>query len=283
MSVSVDSIPLENVGFGTQNMFKSEIFIQQNPTVDILVMEEPENNLSHTNMSVLVSKLARNTGKQLFVSTHSSYVANKLGLNHLHLVGNGIVTPLSGLEQDTYNYFLKLPGYNTLRLLLANNVILVEGPADELIVQRAYLDEYGRLPIEDGIDVIAVGGVAFKRYCELAMLVEKKISIITDNDGDVSTVQARYAEYGEGVALFIDEDNDHNTLEPSVLAANIHQYEAFRDIVYHGAGKDKVTPDQLQSFMTKNKTEWSMRVFQNDSNISYPGHIRRAIGCVDDE
>ena len=141
-------------------------------------MEEPENNLSHTNMSVLVSKLARNTGKQLFISTHSSYVANKLGLNHLHLVGNGIVTPLSGLEQDTYNYFLKLPGYNTLRLLLANNVILVEGPADELIVQRAYLDEYSRLPIEDGIDVIAVGGVAFKRYCELAMLVEKKISII---------------------------------------------------------------------------------------------------------
>jgi predicted ATP-dependent endonuclease of OLD family len=283
MSVSVDSIPLENVGFGTQNMFKSEIFIQQNPTVDILVMEEPENNLSHTNMSVLVSKLASNPGKQLFVSTHSSYVANKLGLNHLHLVGNGIVTPLSGLEQDTYNYFLKLPGYNTLRLLLANNVILVEGPADELIVQRAYLDEYGRLPIEDGIDVIAVGGVAFKRYCELAKLVQKKISIITDNDKDASAVQARYAEYGEVVALFIDGDNDHNTLEPSVLAANIHQYETFRDIVYHGAGKDKVTPDQLQSFMTKNKTEWSMRVFQSNSNIAYPRHIRRAIGCVDDE
>ncbi len=48
-------------------------------------------------------------------------------------------------------------------------------------------------------------------------------------------------------------------------------------------GKDKITPDQLQSFMTKNKTEWSMRVFQSGSNISYPAHIRRAIGCVDDE
>lgn len=283
MSVSVDSIPLENVGFGTQNMFKSEIFIQQNPTVDILVMEEPENNLSHTNMSILVSKLARNTGKQLFVSTHSSFVANKLGLNHLHLVGNGIVIPLSNLDQDTYNYFLKLPGYNTLRLLLANNVILVEGPADELIVQRAYHDEYGRLPIEDGIDVIAVGGVAFKRYCELAMLIEKKVSIITDNDNNASEVKERYAEFGDIVALFIDEDNEHNTLEPSVFAANAHQFETFRDIVYHGAGKDKITPDQLQSFMTKNKTEWSMRVFQSESNISYPIHIRRAIGCVDDE
>lgn len=283
MSVSVDAIPLENMGFGTQNMFKSEIFIQQNPSVDILVMEEPENNLSHANMSILVSKLARNARKQLFVSTHSSFVANKLGLNNLHLVGKGIVIPLSNLKQDTYNYFLKLPGYNTLRLLLANNVILVEGPADELIVQRAYLDEYGRLPIEDGIDVIAVGGVAFKRYCELAILIEKKVSIITDNDKNASEVKERYAEFGDVVALFIDEDNDHNTLEPSVFAANTHQYETFRDIVYHGADKDIITPDQLQSFMTKNKTEWSMRVFQSDSSISYPAHIRRAIGCVDDE
>lgn len=283
MSVSVDTIPLENMGFGTQNMFKAEIFIQQNPLVDILVMEEPENNLSFTNMSVLVSRLARNTGKQLFVSTHSSYVANKLGLNHLHIVGNGIVTPLSGLKQDTYDYFLKLPGYNTLRLLLANNVILVEGPADELIVQRAYLDEYGKLPIEDGVDIIAVGGIAFKRYCELAMLIGKKISVITDNDENVSTVRKRYTEYGDVVDLFIDEDETHNTLEPSVLAANIYQYDAFRNIVYRGTDKDKVTPEQLQHFMIKNKTEWSMRVFQSDYKISYPKHIRCAIGCSNDE
>lgn len=283
MSVSVDSIPLENVGFGTQNMFKSEIFLQQNPSVDILIIEEPENNLSYTNMSILVSKLSRDTGKQLFLSTHSSFVANKLGLNHLHLVGNNLITPMSGLKPDTYNYFLKLPGYNTLRLLLANDVILVEGPADELIVQRAYFDKHGKLPIEDGIDVIAIGGVAFKRYCELAMLVEKKVSIITDNDKDASAVKARHAEYGENVSLFIDEDNSHNTLEPSVLAANMDHYETFRGIIYNGADKDSITPDQLQSFMTKNKTEWSMRVFQSNPNISYPVHIRRAIGCTDDE
>ena len=143
MSISLDGIPLENSGFGTQNMFKSEIFLLQNTDVDILIIEEPENNLSYSNMSILISKLSDSNGKQLFISTHSSFVANKLGLQCLHLVANARTTPFKSLSSDTYNYFLKLPGYNTLRILLANKAILVEGPADELILQRAYIDTGG--------------------------------------------------------------------------------------------------------------------------------------------
>lgn len=45
MSVSLDGIPLENSGFGTQNMFKAELFLLQNTDVDILIIEEPETNL----------------------------------------------------------------------------------------------------------------------------------------------------------------------------------------------------------------------------------------------
>jgi predicted ATP-dependent endonuclease of OLD family len=36
------------------------------------------------------------------------------------------------------NILNKLPGYDTLRLILCNKAILVEGPSDELIVQKAY-------------------------------------------------------------------------------------------------------------------------------------------------
>ena len=116
MSISLDGIPLENSGFGTQNMFKSEIFLLQNSDVDILIFEEPENNLSYANMSILISKLSESSEKQLFISTHSSFVANKLGLQHLHLVANNSTTPFKALKKDTYDYFLKLPGYNTLRI-----------------------------------------------------------------------------------------------------------------------------------------------------------------------
>ena len=64
---------------------------------------------------------------------------------------------LADLLPDTKDYFMKLPGYNTLRLILSSKTILVEGPSDELIVQKAYKKKYGKLPLEDGVDVISVG------------------------------------------------------------------------------------------------------------------------------
>ena len=142
-------------------------------------------------MAILVKKLS-NCGKQIFISTHSSFVANKLSLNNLHLVANKTVTPLKDLSKDTYEFFMKLSGYNTLRLLLSNAIILVEGPADELIIQRAYLDYKNNLPIEDGVDIMAIGGVAFKRYCELAKLIGKRITVVTDNDGMSDSIDNRY-------------------------------------------------------------------------------------------
>jgi len=278
MSISLDGIPLENSGFGTQNMFKSEIFLLQNTDVDVLIIEEPENNLSYANMSILISKLSESAGKQVFISTHSSFVANKLGLQHLHLVAKNKTVPFKALEKNTYDYFLKLPGYNTLRILLANSVILVEGPADELIVQRAYMDNYGKLPIEDGIDVVAVDSLAFQRYCELALLINKELTVVTDNDGDVSVVRERYKKYGDLVTLCVESDNSLNTLEPSVLSANEDSFEEFRSIIYHGKDITKRDVESLKSFMIANKTEWSMRVFTSEQKIKYPLYILKAIG-----
>lgn len=279
MSLSLDEIPFENTGFGTQNMVKSEMFLQQKSDVDILIIEEPENNLSFTNMSILISNLSKNGDKQLFISTHSSFVANRLGLNHLHLVANATIKPFNNLSKETYEYFLKLPGYNTLRLLLANKVILVEGPADELIVQRAYIDMYGRLPIEKGIDVMSIGGVAFKRYCELAKLIDKTITVVTDNDGRNSDVlEENYKEYSDILKLCYEKNNSLTTLEPSVLSANKDNFDVFKKIVYKGQDVESQNYDDICKFMEKNKTEWSMRVFQSDKKIKYPEYISRTIG-----
>lgn len=281
MSISLDGIPLENSGLGTQNMFKSEIFLLQNSDVDILIIEEPENNLSYANMSVLISKLSESKEKQLFISTHSSFVANKLGLQYLHLVANNGIIPFKMLSQDTYDYFLKLPGYNTLRILLANHAILVEGPADELIVQRAYIDNYGKQPIEAGIDVVTVDSLAFQRYCELSSLIKKPITIVTDNDGNVQKVKERYKKYGELVTLCVESDNSLNTLEPSVLAVNLDNFEEFKVIVYYGKDIESRDIESIKNFMLGNKTEWSMRVLTSKKRIKYPTYILEAIGIAD--
>lgn len=116
LPVHLTSIPLDNAGFGTQNMVKTEMFMQQNVDVDILIIEEPENNLSYTNMSILISRLSENTNKQIFISTHSSFVANKMGLQNIHLVDDGNTKPFKELSKATYNYFIKLPGFNTAQV-----------------------------------------------------------------------------------------------------------------------------------------------------------------------
>lgn len=152
MAISIDTIPFEQIGFGTQNTIKVELAIAHDAEeVNMILMEEPENCLSHTNMARLVHRVSSTEGKQIFISTHSSFVANKLNLGNLLLVEKGEVKPFRDLPADTISYFKKLPGYDTLRLVLAEKVVLVEGPTDDLIIQRAYKDKKAVFHVKMGL------------------------------------------------------------------------------------------------------------------------------------
>lgn len=281
MAITVDTIPFEQIGFGTQNTIKVELAIQKGTEhVNIILMEEPENCLSHTNMAKLVHRIASTKGKQVFISTHSSFVANKLNLGNLLLVEHGLVTPFRNLPTATVGYFKKLPGYDTLRLVLAEKVILVEGPTDDLIIQRAYFDKTKCLPADKGIDIIAVDSLAFKRYCDIAIILKKKIAVVTDNDGDVAVnIKEKYADYLSSpyIQFFYEANETLRTIEPSVLAVNCDECDNplpdFVDIIsVNGSlsGRDKAG---ILGFMIKNKSEWALRVFDALGCIQFPKYI----------
>ncbi|HHH8604732.1 TPA: ATP-dependent endonuclease, partial [Streptococcus pyogenes] len=118
------------------------------------------------------------------ISTHSSFVLNKLGLENLILLSNKKSSKITNLSSGTEKYFKAVSGYDTLRVLLCDKAILVEGPSDELIIQRAYKDKYGKLPIFNGIDIISVG-TSFLRFLELGDKLDLNLYVVTDNDGDV--------------------------------------------------------------------------------------------------
>ena len=284
MSVIVESIPFENIGFGTQNSIKIELAIKKSKDqVNLIMMEEPENNLSYTNMTKLIDHVIESEGKQVFISTHSSYIANKLNLGNIFLLHNGKIESMSKLPDDTKRYFKKLPGYDTLRAVLAEKIILVEGPTDELIIQRAYLDEYGRLPMDDGIDVIVVDSLAFKRYCDIAVLLKKKMVIVTDNDGNIQkNINDKYSDYiGESNLIFVHEKNeDLNTIEPSVLEVNCKNgkpTELFKEVVSKKNSMKNKSKQEVLDFMKNNKAEWALRVFDSENKINYPEYIKDAI------
>lgn len=194
----LENIPFSNVGDGTKSIITAELALSKSKDgqKDVILLEEPENHLSHTRLSMFLDDAKKRCGDmQLVVTTHSSFVANKLNLNNLILLNGDESTSFTDLQEDTSRFFMKAPGYNTLRVLLCRASILVEGNADELVVQRAYLDSYGRLPIQDGIDVISVGGTTFLRFLEIAQKIEKDTVVVTDNDGNVKALRSKYKDY----------------------------------------------------------------------------------------
>ena len=284
MSLVVDDIPFEHIGFGTQNIIKIDLALRNaEKQANVVMMEEPENNLSFSNMTHLVKHILEADGKQVFISTHSSYIANKLDLGNVILVRNGTVKQYSSLPYDTKKYFTKLPGYDTLRFVLSSRVILVEGPTDDLIIQRAYKDEYGHLPADDGIDIIAVESLAFKRFADIANLINKDVVIVTDNDGNIEkSIIKKYDGYRErkNLHFYYEIDEKLNTIEPSVLEVNCEDGQptgVFKTIISKDGSLESRDYDGILNYMKKNKTEWALRVFEADDCIKYPQYIQNVI------
>jgi len=281
----IEDVPFHYIGKGEQCIVKTRLALssKKNSEATVLLIEEPENHLSHSKLNQLISDISTdNSGKQVIITTHSSFVANKLGLDHLILLRGIRVTRIKGLKAS--DFFHKLPGYDTLRLVLAKKSILVEGDCDELIIQRAYMDaNNGKLPIDDEIDVISVG-TAFLRFLELAKALKIPVVVATDNDGRIDKLEKKYADY-EGIdhikicydpeidtgdLVIGDKAFNYNTLEPKLLKAN--SLKLFNRLF----GTDHEL-DNLHKYMLNKKTECALTIFSSDNKITYPQYILDAI------
>jgi len=143
----LDDIPLTLIGKGEQTAVKIKLAMESFDNCHLFLIEEPENHLSHTNLNKLIGRVAtRLEDRQLIITTHSSFVLNKLGIENTLLFDGTNGVRLNDLPPSTEAYFRKLPGHDTLRMILSSRTILVEGPSDELVVQKAFLQLHGRMP-----------------------------------------------------------------------------------------------------------------------------------------
>jgi len=156
----LDDVPFHYIGKGEQCIVKTGLALahKKSKEANLILLEEPENHLTHSKLNQLTNNIKEeHQDKQIIISTHSSFVANKMGLDNLILLNDSKTIRLNDLKLETKSFFEKIAGYDTLRLILCKKAILVEGDSDELVLQKAYmLENSGKLPIEDGIDVISV-------------------------------------------------------------------------------------------------------------------------------
>ena len=182
----VNNIPFSMSGQGQQAAIKISLAMsRQSERATFVMVEEPENHLTYTSLTTLLHRIESLAGEhqQLFITTHSSFVINRLGLDGLHLLGSGNPCKINEMDPGTVSYFQKLPGYDTLRMVLASKIVLVEGPSDEIIFERIFQDVYSHRPMELGIDVISLRGLSFRRCLELCAALDKTVAAIRDNDG----------------------------------------------------------------------------------------------------
>lgn len=290
----MENIPFQYIGKGEQCYIKTNLALLHNKSQEasLILLEEPENHLSHSKLNSLLKNIKDNVSnnKQIIITTHSSFVANKMLLNNIIIINNNSNTNFKKLSEQTFNFFEKASGYDTLRLVLSKKTVLVEGDSDELIFQRAYKDIYEKLPIENEIDVISVG-TAFVRYLELAKELKNKVIVIIDNDGNTDKLKNKYDQYNkyDNIKIYYQDKNNFedfeidinnnekkiniDTLEPNLLKANNYDITLFNKIF----GKEYTSIGKLLNYMLNNKVECALKIFEYSDKIKYPKYILEAL------
>jgi putative ATP-dependent endonuclease of OLD family len=84
----IDKVPFQYIGKGEQCVIKTRLALadKRAKKASIVLMEEPENHLTYARLNQLLDVIASECDeRQVIISTHSSFVANKLGLDNIIL------------------------------------------------------------------------------------------------------------------------------------------------------------------------------------------------------
>ena len=115
----------------------------------------------------MLSTRAANDGIQIILSTHSPNIAASAPVENVILVCKGKTFPLrkneTMLDDSDYTYLSRFLDVTKANLFFARGVLIVEGPAEELLLP-VLADACGRSFTANGISVVNVGSVGLFRY-----------------------------------------------------------------------------------------------------------------------
>ena len=129
------------------------------------------------------------------------------------------------------------------------------------------------MPLEDQVEVISVNALAFKRFLDIAVLLDLNVTVVTDNDGDPEKVRAKYAEHADRKNIKVCYSNDAGlrTLEPNLVAVNGHK--AINAIL----GTDHMDDEALLAHMEGNKADTALKLFESAEDLVVPEYIGDAV------
>ena len=281
LTIEMGGVPISEKGTGVQCIVKTQLALSRAEDIPVILLEEPENHLSHLNMRRMIENIESSQQAQLFISTHSDLISTRLDLRNCILMNStepARTVSLRFIDEGTAKFFMKAPDNNMLQFVLANKVILVEGDAEYILMDTFCKRVLNHTLAEQGLDVIAVDGKCFKRYLEIAKKIGVKVAVVTDNDENYAeNITASYGgfmndEYAN-IKVFADTNNEKYTFEVALYNDNMADCDEL-------FGADRRTLTVLK-YMLANKAEAAYKLLsQKSETITVPQYIREALEWV---
>lgn len=153
---------------------------------NIILIDEIENHLHPALIRTLIRELRNVKNTMIIGTTHSPVVINELDVNEIIDISGKKISDINKDSLIKLKNFLH-PGRN--ELILADNVILVEGYTEEILLKN-YLKNNN-----ENWTIINVAGVMFKPYIDLCYLLNKKVIVISDNDISLSDNRSKSSRF----------------------------------------------------------------------------------------
>ncbi|TDW51818.1 putative ATP-dependent endonuclease of OLD family [Flavobacterium sp. 270] len=279
LALSENKINIENKGKGIQCFIKTKFALNRGSNaIELVLLEEPENHLSHLNMKKMIELISSADNKQIFISTHSNSISARLDLRKSILLNSNSTSPilLKDIDESTAKFFIKAPDKNLLDFVLSKKVILVEGDAEFILMEALYKNCCKDELHNSDITILSVDGTSFKRYLEIAKKLNIKTAVIRDNDGKYQeNCVDNYSEFTkfQNISIFSDLNNANSTFEICLYNLN----KNLCDNLFK-TPKRKL---EILDYMLNNKAEVAYELLDKKaSDIVVPTYIKDAIAWI---
>ena len=283
LTVLDEDIALENKGSGVESIVKIELALsKKDGCADVITIEEPENHLSYSNLRKLLNDIqGKNASSQLIIATHSNMIVSRLDVRNVLWISEDdpLIQSLKNVDASTARFFSKLDNSNLLDLLLAEKVILVEGPTEFLLVPKFYKEELNKTLEGENVTVISCNGISFLHYLAIAETRQKRVAVLTDNDKNEKRVKwaEEYNAKHENTHVFMPNNLEQWTWEKCLFDLNADYFTKNLSLkegaAYLFQGHDY---GKHLGYMLNHKADVAFKLLEDNPTLIVPQYVREA-------
>ena len=190
------SLEKNKTGLGSLNLLyiSAELLLlesSQNKGLRLALIEELEAHLHPQAQLRLINFLQKESTKgQFILTTHSTTLGASINIENLIICKDNKVFPMgpnfTNLDPKNYDFLKRFLDATKANLFFARGVIIVEGPAENILIPA--LAQIINRPLHRyGVSIVNVGGTAFSHYAKIFHRKDRqsigiKVAVITDRD-----------------------------------------------------------------------------------------------------